>query len=306
MKLLLLSDIHLAVDNPIARLDNMVETQWDKLRYIFDYAEKNEIEYILQAGDFTHTKRSWSLLEKLSNYLMTKRTVVEIMLVKGQHDSFYHQMGNHRTTTGVLISSGIVTLLDSKPINIGDEINIYGCSYGEEIPEILNKSFFNILVIHAPIGDKPYGNFEYSDAKRFLKKHKQYDLILCGDVHEKFIIEDKNRIICNTGVMLRHEASKQMMEHKPCFFVYHIDTNKIKEIIIPALPSDQVLSRDHLERKKERESNFEDFINNIQKMKGNHSISFDDNLKRVIKTNKTVNAVKSIIDRYLQEGRSDL
>ena len=51
MKLLLLSDIHLLWHNPVCRLDNLVEEQFNKLWFVLDYAEKNNLT-ICQSGDF--------------------------------------------------------------------------------------------------------------------------------------------------------------------------------------------------------------------------------------------------------------
>lgn len=305
MKFLLLSDIHLVTDNPVARLDDLTEVQWEKIEYVFNYASKKHIRYILQAGDLTHTKRSWSLLEKLSSYLITKEQ--KIFMVKGQHDSYYHNMENQKTTTGILISSGIIDLLNSSPHTF-DNIHVYGCSYGNPIPEIESFKSINILVIHAPIG---HGNslnqnhYECTNAETFIKNSK-FDLVLCGDIHEKFIVTHNSRIICNTGIMLRHEASKEMLEHQPCFFIYDTKTQSIDEIKIPCSSSKEILSRDHIDKQKNRQNNFDNFIEQVKNADYVHSVNFNDNLKNIIKANKTSKEVQSIIEKYLQEGKSDL
>jgi len=74
MKILLLSDLHLVVDNPVARLDDLTEIQWDKLDWVYEYAKKNGVELVLQAGDLTHTKRSWSLLKRLTDFFLFMMT----------------------------------------------------------------------------------------------------------------------------------------------------------------------------------------------------------------------------------------
>ncbi len=293
----------MVVDNPIARMDDLTATQWEKLKFVFDYAFRHDIEVILQAGDLTHTRRSWWLVEELGRRLVSEPA--KIYLVKGQHDSYYHDMGNQKTTTGVLISTGVIHLLDDVPTSFREKVHIYGCSYGEKIPEVKTVGI-NILVIHASIGhDKNLwnGHVDFTDADTFLVNHPEYDLILCGDVHEKFIVQREDRIICNTGVMLRLEASKQMMEHKPCFFVYDIKTSNIKEILIPTLSSDKVLSRDHIEKQKAQQENFADFVDRVKSIEGKGTINFADNLKQVIYKNKISKKVEMIIHQHL--GGSD-
>ena len=310
MKMILLSDLHLINDNPIARLDNLTEVQWEKLDFIFSYARKENIRHILQAGDFTDTKRSWELLQKLADYFSPLRQKVKIYCVKGQHDSYYHDMENQKTTTGVLISSGLLTLLGPEP-NVfvrdsGNSILIYGASFGEDIPKVGNKQTCNILVIHAPIGVMNTPHVEHVDAIRFMKKHKDFDLILCGDIHEKFLIENDKQIICNTGPLLRKEATEYIMSHLPCFYVYDTDSHKIKTVNIPVTDGKQVMSREHIDQRKERQDNFAAFVEKVREKSSGSSIDFSENLKMVMFKNKTSKDVRKIIDSYMAEERKDL
>jgi DNA repair exonuclease SbcCD nuclease subunit len=307
MKILLLSDLHLVVDNPIARLDDLVSTQWDKLDWIYEYARKNKINLILQAGDITHTKRSWSLLKILTDFL-SLYDAIPTCVVKGQHDSYFHDLDNDKTTTGILLSAGLLKLLDKNGRSLQNEkhIMVYGASYGEEVPNNLEDDAYNILVIHAPIAEKGIPGVNYIDATEFLKKHKGYDLILCGDIHEKFLIKYKGRFICNTGPMLRMEASKYMFKHKPCFFVLDTDKNEIKEVLIPVAPAGNVLSRDHIDKQKQRQEEFDDFIDRVKDASGVSSVDFLENLQLIMKKNKTPLPVKKIVEKYMEGERSDV
>ena len=308
MKILLLSDLHLVVDNPIARLDDLVSTQWDKLDWVYNYAKKNKIDLVLQAGDLTHTKRSWSLLKSLTDFLSLYDDI-PTHIVKGQHDSYFHDLDNNKTTTGILLSAGLLTLLDKDGWSYREgnkSVGIYGSSYGEDIPCDLRDNDYNILVIHAPIAEKGIPGVNYIDATKFLKEHEEYDLILCGDIHEKFLIKYKNRFICNTGPMLRMEATKYMFKHQPCFFVLDTDNNEIDKISIPAAPADSVLSRDHIEKQKQRQDEFNDFIERVKDASGVSSVDFLENLNLVMKKNKTPLTVKKIVEKYMEGERSDV
>ena len=305
MKILLLSDLHLVVDNPVARLDDLTEIQWDKLDWVYEYAKKNGVELVLQAGDLTHTKRSWSLLNRLTDFFSFYDDI-PTWIVKGQHDSYFHDLDNNKTTTGILLSARLLTLLDKNGWS-SKGVTVYGASYGEEVPFDLRASDYNILVIHAPIAEKGIPGVNYIDALQFLKEHDEYDLILCGDIHEKFLIKHKGRVICNTGPMLRIEATKYMLNHRPCFFVF--DTykkNMIEEVLIPTAPGKLVLSRDHIEKQKQRQDEFNDFIERVKDASGVSSVDFLENLNLIMKKNKTPSAVKRIVEKYMEGERSDI
>ena len=305
MKILLLSDLHLVVDNPVARLDDLTEIQWDKLDWIYEYAKKNGIELVLQAGDLTHTKRSWSLLNRLTDFFSFYDDI-PTWIVKGQHDSYFHDLDNNKTTTGILLSARLLTLLDKNGWS-SKGVTVYGASYGEEVPFDLRASDYNILVIHAPIAEKGIPGVNYIDALQFLKEHDEYDLILCGDIHEKFLIKHKGRVICNTGPMLRIEATKYMLNHRPCFFVFDTDKkNMIEEVLIPTAPGKLVLSRDHIEKQKQRQDEFNDFIERVKDASGVSSVDFLENLNLIMKKNKTPSAVKRIVEKYMEGERSDI
>jgi predicted phosphodiesterase len=257
-------------------------------------------------------KRSWELLQKLAKFLERwKRKGVNLYTVLGQHDSYYHDMTNEKTILGVLISSGLVTRLTSCPILVGEYKDvgthqIYGASYGEEIPEVdgYGKGL-KILVVHKQILVKKEfaQQEEYMLASSFLKEHKDFDLILCGDAHQRFEVKQGKRWICNTGVMLRMEASQQMMKHAPGFYVYDTKDNSLKWVGIPHGKASVVMSKEHLEKEKEKKHNFDLFIAKVKESGDEQkSVSFEKNLAMIMKKNKTKDSVKKIVSEYLTGG----
>ncbi len=302
MKLILLSDIHLVTANPISRTDDLTQTQWDKLKYVFNYAVESNIHNILQAGDFVDKPRSWELLEKLSLFLTHyKNQGVDVYTVMGQHDTLFHNLENQKTTMGILSSSKIVNVLNKKAINL-ETISIYGSSWGENVPVVENKNHTNILVIHKQIGtskifDKQE-NFIFAD--KFLKENLDYNLILCGDCHQSFISTVNKKIICNTGSMLRKESSEYNFKHAPHFYVYDTYKNKLEGVTIPHSLAVSVLSTNHLEQQKIRQDNFDDFICRVQQTDQESSISFEENLKFIIEKYNASEQVKNLIHHYFE------
>lgn len=299
MKLVLLSDCHLSATNPIGRLDDILETSLRKMEFVLNYAEENKAT-ILQAADFLDTSRSWTLHSKLLA-LFNKHKRVKIYLIYGQHDMYMRsEESKYATSLGAFIEAGYLDILSDNPIQIGG-MDVYGCSYGKEIPKVVSTRNFNVLVIHADIGDKPlYAGHKFTHAEKFLEKNKDYDLILTGDIHQKFLFRIKDRYIINTGPMVRLEATKYNIRHIPCFAVFDSNIDKIKWVEIPHEDYEEVFSRKHIEDKNRNENVLNEFIDKI-KNANFQSVDFFSNLEKYLKENKVskevVDSIKSIISK---------
>lgn len=264
MKFLLLSDIHKLWQNPVCRLDNLVVTQFQKQEFVWNYAQEIGAT-ILQAGDWFNTPRGYGLLTKEMDLL--KKYKVDCLAIFGQHDTYmYSEETREATSLGILEKAGLVTVLGNSHIRFLDEegrqkIDVYGVNYGQDIPETIGGADINILVIHAPIAERAlWPSHDYIDARKFLGEHDDFDLILCGDIHRKFLIEKEGQIICNTGCMMR--ISVDLWSHHPGFFVYDTKKkfNRIEEIEIPHELSAKVLSREHIEREERVKNMLNEFV----------------------------------------------
>lgn len=296
--MILLSDLHLTMEKPIARIDDVQEEQDRMLRFIGSYAVDNGIKVILQAGDFVDQKRSWELLQYLSTMLRTwKERGISVYSVMGQHDSYYHSMTNEKTVMGVLFSSGLVTRLGSRPVSMNSAARIYGASYGEPIVPVTNlKGTYSILAVHAPILWKKVWKQQedYMYAPDVLRD-SYYDLILCGDQHQKFLYDnDLGRRIVNTGPMMRLKANER--DHKPGF--YHFSNGKLKWVELPY--EKDCWSVLHLEREKHQEEMFEKFTSRLTEGGGSApTVSFDKKLRVYFTKHKTKGSVQQIISEKM-------
>jgi DNA repair exonuclease SbcCD nuclease subunit len=314
MKIIGLSDCHITADKPISRLDdNILKTGLDKLEYVFNYAFENGIISILQAGDLFDVKRDWSVLSALTKFLEEwQKKGINLYSVSGNHDQYHHQVQNEKTTLGVLVSSGLITRLGSEGKQLGyaageKPVHVYGASWGESLPISTYKDSVNILVIHRQIlmskVFKQQTDCDY--APEFLKQHKGYDLILTGDAHQKFhyVATDKRQII-NTGVMMRLEATKAMIEHQPQFVVYDTQTKKIEWINIPAMKGRDVLTDAHLIAKDITERKFDAFIDMVENTtQVGNECSFDENLDVLVKEAEKngMAGIGVVIEKYFSE-----
>lgn len=294
MKLILISDIHLLSKKPVARLDNAIQTCFEKLSFVMAKAKELNCG-VLVAGDFFDQPRDWYVWQNLTDIIRG----VKIYSVFGQHDTYkYSEKTRHSTNLGVLstLSDDVIILGPEPYAELG--VRIYGCHIGQPVSEVEDHEFKNLLVIHAPISleDHPYVEHNAED---FLTKHKDYDLILCGDIHKKFIFEKANRIICNTGPMIRKTVDD--FNHEPCFFVYDSAKHCITEHKIPYLPPEEVLSREHIEASEKREALLKEFITQVSANKGVQSSNLFKNIERFIKVNKVPQSVQNILSEVMQD-----
>lgn len=303
MKFILMSDLHLVAKNPQARKDDLVEIQFEKLKFILNYAKENEAP-ILQAGDFFNVPRSWALLPRVIDLL--KKYKVDIYCVFGQHDTyFYNEETRERTNLGILEKTGLVHILDEEDMCFEDRVCVYGASFGKELPDILIASSeeINIGVIHAPIAERAiYPGQNYIDAKTYLKNNQFYDLILCGDIHRSFYLQDENkRRIVNTGPVLRKEASEYNMKFTPNFIVYDSSKKSIQKILIPCKDSELVLDRTHIEKEDSFEDMMDSFVNEMNTETVVSGASFPENLASFIRTNPINENVRKIISEKMEK-----
>jgi len=298
MKLVLLSDGHLSLEQPEARLDNIGEVGFAKFEFVLQYARSlGKDVFVLQAGDLCNSPRSWFVLPLLT-ILLKKYQDVKLGVLWGQHDTYmYSKETRVNTMLGVLECSGLVQGLDEEGYLLqdmgGEDVAIYGCNHGQKIPEVKFSSYLNVLVIHAPISEEAlFPGHAYLDARNFLEANKDFDLILCGDIHRKFVSETDGRVLINTGPMIRREATQYNFKHEPGFFVFDTDSREYDWVNIPHRPAIEVLSADHIEEEKKSRCMLEKFIQSVSS-KEVSEVSFVDILWELVGEN---NAPQEIID----------
>lgn len=304
-KVVLLSDLHLMYESPQGRTDNIVEAAQEKLNYVLSFCHSKNMP-LVTAADVFDKPRGWRVLTWVSD-LLKKWSTVPIYAVRGQHDMYMRSESTEGTCLGLLVKWDRIKLLDDHPTNVVPSAQFYGCSYGDEVPVPWDTDANNILVVHMSISDAPlWPGREYTNAVWFLSHYRYYAGVLCGDIHKKFVFrsETARRWIANTGPLLRKEASVEMFEHHPCFFIYDVTTGSIIEHEIPHKPAAEVLSREHLERKTTISQKLDEFVAAVQHLSDEQPdkrLTFDDNLIAVIKANKVPKRIVTILDEVMEE-----
>jgi len=307
MNLLLLSDVHGTYKTPVSRKDRVGEAFEQKIDFVFRYAKEHGC-VILQAGDLGDTSRNWEVLHYMINVL---RQYQVIMLgVYGQHDLYMRRDPDETPTAlSVLMHSTQMMQLGKQPVHMNN-VAIYGSSWNGPIPKVKpGGQKRNVLVLHAPIARRAeYPGHDFTDPDQFLERHKGFDLVLAGDVHRHFCyvtgkyLMDR-RYVINTGPVLRLEASRYMMRHKPCFYVYDTNDNSIEKVIIPHAPSKKVLTREHIVQKNISSTELEQFANSIKTMTS-MTQNRDAKLKKFVRANVKSRRVRRIIKEVMR-GKFD-
>jgi len=139
-------------------------------------------------------------------------------------------------------------------------------------------------------GVKPYPDFTGCSALTLLRKMKDFSAILVGDNHKSFTTEDKGRILISTGSMMRQTADQ--IDFKPRVYLWYADTNTVEPIFLPI--SDNVISREHIDRQEIRDGRISAFISRLDD-DWKAELSFEDNLERFFAANEINDTVKDII-----------
>ena len=289
MKIALMSDLHLLSKKPDRRKDNILETQWGKLEFIFNYCKQNEIYYFFQAGDMFDKPRDWNVLDRFIE-LKKKYRNLSILTIYGQHDMYQRNLG---TVCNLSILDSL-EFVEVRQLNMFNDFSVYGVSFEEEIPTP-NKDETNFLIIHAPISNKElFPGMEYTSASLFLKKHLEYKMVLCGDIHHPFISSNKGRWIVNTGCLVR----KTIADNYPVnFYVYDTEENRMKTIEIPHKPFEEIFKENF---SPETKKILEEFVSEISQ-NTTQGMDVIKNIYNFIEENKLSQDVKDVLLQIINE-----
>lgn len=313
MKFGILGDLHLTDKTPKHRIDNYPETQKEKLNWCLSFFKDNEVNYILQPGDFFDSHKANDYI-KQSYIRFFKQFGIPILTVYGQHDLRFHSSNKENTPLAVTEAADIITILDEhdypirKHPNIPSEarvtgdiwIKIFGASWGEGLPDPPHTpQNTTILVTHKMvILDKKVweGQEDYTTAKVLLKK-THFDLIVTGDNHQAFWYKEKDRSLLNCGSLMR--ATTTQINHKPCIFIYDTSNKVIEHYEIPIKPIEEVMDLSEVKEEKQKNEELEAFISGLKDEVQIEGLDFKRNLQSHLKKNKVENGVKSIIEEVL-------
>lgn len=287
---ILTADWHLRDTQPICRTDDFWESQWIKAYYISAIQKRYKCP-IIHAGDLFHT---W----KTSPYLLSASIAFFSQLELGDEEgpAFLTVYGNHdlpQHSMELAQRSGMHTLHTAQNITILSNGHWGEAAPNGSISELLaGDAFENVAVWHkfTYTGNKPWPSCTEPTAEQILRKFSKYKLIVTGDNHTPFVIKYKGRLLVNPGSITRQTADQA--EHLPRVYLWFAETNTVTEEFLPIKVD--VITKEHLEIKAERDTRMEAFISRL-KEDWNVSLSFEDNLKEFLSSNKLRKSVIALI-----------
>ena len=258
MKFLLTGDWHIDNNKPGRRTDDYWNTVKNKISFILHLAVE-EKAVILQPGDFFNSHKASDFLKRYMIQKMRNLNIT-VLTVFGQHDLRYHSSNIKNTPLGVLQAAGVVDILDFDPIDYTG-VSVYGASWWEEIPKLIDTQRTNILVTHKMIikDEKLWEGQEDATMGNILLKSSGFDLILSGDNHSHFTISTKTgKHLVNCGSLLRTAIDQS--DHVPTVYIYDTVKKTITPHVVPHKPFSEVFDLSKYEAEKERDEKLEAFL----------------------------------------------
>jgi DNA repair exonuclease SbcCD nuclease subunit len=271
-----LSDMHLTLKRPKARTDDFVSALITKVLFINEVQRQLNVP-ILVPGDIFDEPQVPQGLEAWAISNLSKKMI----MIPGQHDLPNHLLELfNKSSLAVLEAAGFTVLSHLKRPLIVDDFEIHCFPYGVK-PTNCTKELKPPLKRRLALahfftykGNTPWPGCEAPTAKQLLRQLSGFDIIVTGDNHKPFVEEYEGRILVNPGSIMRLKADQEF--HQPRIYVWNSNTNEVQRLNLPI--NQDVITREHLDKEEENQSNLSSFISTLH---GEKDIcrKFEDNLK---------------------------
>ncbi len=289
--------MHLRLDQPECRTDNYTHTMIGKLNWLYDLQQEHGNCPVVYPGDLFDKWKSSPELEALAILKLPKGYAVP-----GNHDLPYHNTDLFdRASLAVLTAAGTVECLH-KEGSLAEKLDsfITGFPEGSSLKgahmERDKNDRLQIALMHEMVWskDRPYPGCEADNAKRLMKKMKNFDLIVTGDNHAQFVVENNDQILVNAGSFMRMSADQK--DFKPAVYLYYADDHEVERIPIPI--EKNVISRDHLDKVNKKQGRMNAFVKalNDQIEVG---MSFEKNVEMYLKKNKIEKHIRTLVEETI-------
>ena len=309
----LCADLHIRPDTPACRRDNFFAAMERKLDFILALSNQNTCP-ILVAGDFGQYPRNRGWPTWLSRWTIEKlkKHRFPIIVIPGQHDLPEHQIDLwYESGIGILHAARVLNVIGIEEHTLVKDMKEYGFqivpfSYGKEIKGIKKKTKTPLVAMAHMMVVKIHSIWpgqKTLKALQLLEKFPGYSLILTGDNHLPFTFEYKGRQLVNPGSMMR--STSNQFNHKPRVYLWFAKTNEIDCIYLPIEGAKTVYKTVYVEKQIDIiEERNEQIQATVEYMRGDSEIklSFEDNLERYLKQNKTEKCVQTKLWRCVKNA----
>ena len=293
MQVILVGDIHLSGQKPLARTDDVVSVQFEKVDEVVSIANQYGCS-IISVGDIFNTSIiSNSLLSQLGDIL--NRLKNPLYFVCGNHDLLYHSMDMfERTSLGMLY-------YNNQKIKHVSELEFDSGDWNMPI----DNKHSDVLVIHQAIikPDMVGGNSSWilkdTEFARDIttdKELQKYKLIICGHWHKQYTFKYKNTLVINPGPLVRRSVNEI---DEPTIQLLDLNTLKSKIIKLKSVkPTEDVLTDKHIEEKSiKTKTDISNFVQALQTK--TMTTSFLANLMELIESGQLDKDIEKLLREYI-------
>jgi DNA repair protein SbcD/Mre11 len=310
------TDIHLAAHSPISWKGDYTEEIFSNLEQIGELAAKNEVDAVLDAGDYFHVKAA----SKNPHYL-TERSIrihnkypCPRFCVEGNHDIAYNNLESlARQPLGVLYASGVFQLLREQVFEDGDlRIRVVGVPYNptRSLSELLSiqkqkGDTHLIAIVHALAAKNPPASIEdFWNEPVFpyesLVSRNGPDIFCFGHWHKDQGVEEiGGKYFVNQGAVSRGALVRENLERTPQVATLEFDGHEIRISLhkLSVAPAEEVFD---LEKKAIQEREHHDIDQFVTRLVSDLVIDPDSTIESNIESLEFADDVRKEALRYLE------
>lgn len=194
--------------------------------------EEIKPDRIVFTGDLVHSKNQMTpeLIEVVVWVLTECAKICKIVLIPGNHDFLNNNLNRLDALTPIIDSLKNKEIIYYRDRGVYEDENISWCVYsqfqGNIPPEISTAKGYKIGLFHDPIQglvtDTGYG---FGDHAYDVKKFKGLDVVLCGDIHKRQVIDIPNKKKAYmVGSTIQQNFGESITKHG--FGIYNIEEDK--------------------------------------------------------------------------------
>ncbi|MHA2022492.1 MAG: metallophosphoesterase family protein [Candidatus Thorarchaeota archaeon] len=308
MRLCLLGDAHYTDRRPERRLDkDFFSTQLQKTKQIVSIYCDYDCDMLIQVGDWFDSYRASNLV-KSALIALLKTSEMDVVCIWGQHDISGHSETTYpNSPLRVLEAARVVKVVKTPEQGLpvvyekGDVV-VAGACFGQKVPKIRSVyDGFHILVTHQMIGNKSlFPGQQIIHPRNFLARHKDFDLIVCGDYHYRFIEERAGVHCINPGALVRKSINSRDLAHKPAVVIYDTGSKTVEVVELDITPSEEIFDMRKEERMAEDNTALLEFLENLKKSEGT-AIGWKEIFLRLCEEGKIEGGAKEAVEECILE-----
>ena len=236
-KFIFTTDWHICFHQPSCRVDNITETQLNKLSSLVNICNQELPDFIIHGGDLFDAPRAAdpSILNNVISILKNLKS--PFFYVPGSHDIYGYNLDSYKQSfIGTLEASGCINVLHEKAIYKFPpdlRIGVMPCQLSNKVEDYLGFKDCDLIVTHNSISDisLPYDHILIKDLAQYFNGK----IFLCGHIHKPFYIMENNNLFVNTGPLIRTSITEK--DIKPHVAVFNKVNTKLdyKDIYISVL-----------------------------------------------------------------------